>query len=557
VSKLWQTNLIGYGWTRKFEKGFSREAVIDLSRCCIDKTSSAELSEAINSMFRWYEKAETCYAYLSDVPDGAGLVPAQVRARFAASRWFTRGWTLQELIAPRYVLFFSRHWKYFGTKESLCDQISAITGIDTDTLLGAGLEHVSVARKMSWASCRNTTRIEDSAYCLLGLFDVNMPLLYGEGQKAFQRLQEEILRSSHDYSLFAWGLNPRGMLDLGEFAVAERGKSTSSGQLTAEPHTEEPPLRGLLASSPAEFESSRNVEPSSSAARFYLSEVPPVIHNRSVYIDFLMIDLEEDLNLSIAVLGYRPEAQSRGYIGLVLKHWGNELFRGRMQEPVFIKCKSIDLDGLQEHQNYLPSAIGKKALRFIQGRGDIFSASTQRLRIKEEPRLEILEGCFTMKYLPSREGCQLGMVYCAPGARYDRRNRVLWPNLRTTGPQAVFNFIMPEFGDRFVVVLARDKESKKTWAYASRVTGPFKVDHVFAGHINPIPGLQDLKVSEEGSVKISINDGADLFVQITTAPRKNTVMQDVSISISFKYQGNLEYNESNSMITWDSAQETN
>jgi hypothetical protein len=361
-----------------------------------------------------------------------------------------------------------------------------------------------------------------------------MPLLYGEGQKAFQRLQEEILRSSYDYSLFAWGLNPRGMLDLGELAAAERGKSTPSGQLTAEPHTGEPRLRGLLASSPAEFGSSRNVEPSSSAACFYLSEVPPAIHNRSVYIDLLVIDLEEDLNLSIAVLGYRPEAQSRGYIGLVLKHWGNRLFRGRMQEPVIIGHEYINLDWLQDHQNDRPSFISKNSIQFKESHGGKFSASTQRLRIKEEPRLEILEGCFMMKDLPPRYYCQLGMVYCAPGARYDRRNRVLWPNLRTTGPQAVFNFTMPEFGNRFVVVLARDKESKKTWAYASRGTGFFNVDHIFTGHVNPIPGLEDVKVSEEGSVKIFITAGMELFVQITTVTRNNTVMQEVSISIYFK-----------------------
>ena len=487
-------------------------------------------------MFRWYEKARICYAYLSDVPDSASLVPAQLRARFAASRWFTRGWTLQELIAPRYVDFYSQRWTSLGSKELLCDRISTITGIDTDTLLGAGLEHVSVARKMSWASCRKTTRSEDSAYCLLGLFDVNMPLLYGEGQKAFQRLQEEILRSSYDYSLFAWGLNSRGMHNLEDFRflMAESGKFTSGGQLTAEPHTEEPLLRGLLASSPAEFESSRNVEPSSSAARFHLSEVPPVIHNRSVYIDFLVIDLEEELNLSIAVLGYHPEAQPRDYIGLVLKHWGNELFRGRMQEPVIVGHKYINLDGLQDHQDGHPFVIGKNAVRFKEGHGGKFSASTQRLRIKEEPRLEILEGCFTMKHLPSREDCQLGMVYCAPGARYDRRNRVLWPNLQRTGPQAVFTFNMPESGDRFVVVLARNRESQKACAYASRQIGLFKFEHVLEGHLDAIPGLQDLKVSEEGIVKISINSRVDLFVQITTATRKNAVMQDVSISIPFK-----------------------
>ena len=160
-------------------------------------------------MFRWYQKARVCYAYLADVlkdtnPNEDSLVPEE----FSRSRWFTRGWTLQELVAPQNVVFYSRSWKNIGTKEQLCNTISTITGIDIDTLLGEDLTVVSVANKMSWASGRRTTRIEDMAYCLLGIFDVNMPLLYGEGQKAFLRLQEEILRSSYDHSLFAWGLGP-------------------------------------------------------------------------------------------------------------------------------------------------------------------------------------------------------------------------------------------------------------------------------------------------------------------------------------------------------------
>jgi hypothetical protein len=123
------------------------------SSCCIDKSSSAELSEAINSMFRWYEKAKVCYAYLCDVSQDTNL--KEDISEFVKSRWFKRGWTLQELLAPKSVDFYSRHekgWRFLGTKEDLCDYISSITGIDTDTLYGAGLEHVSVARKMSWAS---------------------------------------------------------------------------------------------------------------------------------------------------------------------------------------------------------------------------------------------------------------------------------------------------------------------------------------------------------------------------------------------------------------------
>ncbi|RYP09755.1 hypothetical protein DL764_001090 [Monosporascus ibericus] len=167
---------------------------------CIDKSSSAELSEAINSMFKWYRSSAVCYAYLYDLPE-RGL---------EQSRWFTRGWTLQEMIAPRELWFYDRHWVVQGSKSTLLDKLQEITGVDTTALRGGNLRFFSVARKMSWASKRQTTREEDIAYCLLGIFDISMPLLYGEGSKAFIRLQEEIIKEYDDESLFAWRSNALG-----------------------------------------------------------------------------------------------------------------------------------------------------------------------------------------------------------------------------------------------------------------------------------------------------------------------------------------------------------
>jgi hypothetical protein len=172
--------------------------------CCIDKSSSAELSEAINSMWRWYSKSEVCYAYLNDVHaeiDHEGR--NQVLGR---SKWFTRGWTLQELLAPRRVNLYNATWELIGTKHDMAELISSITGVD-QAYLGYRphpLEAASVAERMSWASKRETKRVEDVAYCLLGIFGVSMPLLYGEGDRAFQRLQEEIMKQSDDQSIFAW-----------------------------------------------------------------------------------------------------------------------------------------------------------------------------------------------------------------------------------------------------------------------------------------------------------------------------------------------------------------
>jgi hypothetical protein len=176
----------------------------------IDKSSSAELSEAINSMYMWYQKATICYAYLSDIfsaalvrnPDWSGIF--DVKRRFKHSRWFTRGWTLQELLAPAVLEFYSADWQPFGTKEQLKAEISEITGINPLALSGDPLSNFNVAEKMSWAAERQTTRLEDKAYCLLGIFEVNMPLLYGEGSRAFLRLQEHVMQVIEDYSIMAW-----------------------------------------------------------------------------------------------------------------------------------------------------------------------------------------------------------------------------------------------------------------------------------------------------------------------------------------------------------------
>ncbi|CCF37004.1 HET domain-containing protein [Colletotrichum higginsianum] len=171
--------------------------------CCIDKTSSAELSEAINSMFRWYRESAVCYVYLSDLPPQS---PGRFdSASFMAASWFTRGWTLQELIAPHHVEFYDQAWNDVGTKTSLMDLIHERTGIRCDVLSGRCLlTWVPVAERMSWASNRKTSRREDIAYCLLGIFDIHMPLLYGEGPRAFVRLQQEILRNSEDLSILLW-----------------------------------------------------------------------------------------------------------------------------------------------------------------------------------------------------------------------------------------------------------------------------------------------------------------------------------------------------------------
>jgi Cdc6-like AAA superfamily ATPase len=171
--------------------------------CCIDKSSSAELSEAINSMFRWYHNAERCYVYLADVSsctlDMDGEATRRWTPAFKKSRWFTRGWTLQELIAPASVEFFSKEREWLGDKKSLEQTIHEITGIPLKALRGSPPSEFSKDDRFSWATSRQTTRKEDEAYCLLGIFDLQMPLLYGEGrEKAMKRLQKEVREAAMD-----------------------------------------------------------------------------------------------------------------------------------------------------------------------------------------------------------------------------------------------------------------------------------------------------------------------------------------------------------------------
>ena len=246
---------------------------------CIDKSSSAELSEAINSMFTWYRSSATCYAFLSDLPE----------FDLEKSRWFTRGWTLQEMIAPRELRFYDRNWVIQGSKSSLLDKLQEITGVDTAALRGGNLRFFSVARKMSWASKRQTTREEDIAYSLLGIFDISMPLLYGEGSKAFIRLQEEIIKEYDDESLFAW-------------------RSTTLGHFS-----------GLLAPSPAAFSLSANMVPCLTGAPMLAG--PITVTSRGIRLEVPVEQFDEAKATYLVRLNCKPvsfERVSRTRVGIIV-----------------------------------------------------------------------------------------------------------------------------------------------------------------------------------------------------------------------------------------------
>jgi Heterokaryon incompatibility protein (HET) len=243
--------------------------------CCIDKTSSAELSEAINSMFQWYRLAVRCYAYLSDLP--SQLSARDIAKNLPSCRWFTRGWTLQELLAPRELIFFAKDWTRLGERCQWAYVISEATSIHAEALTGSvdTIRAFSVAQKFSWASKRSTTREEDMAYCLLGLFDCHIPLLYGEGSQAFRRLQEEILKTD-DQTIFAW-------------------RSDDTG------------YSGLLAPSPIAFKDCTSIAP----FRYWKSSQPYEITNAGLRINASLIPTEDSEVFHLILRCYDETAPER------------------------------------------------------------------------------------------------------------------------------------------------------------------------------------------------------------------------------------------------------
>lgn len=351
--------------------------------CCIDKSSSSELSEAINSMFRWYKDAARCYAYISDVPSFNVHSQADVATKFARSRWFARGWTLQELLVPTNVHFFSNDWSSLGSRDSLADIISAVTRIDIAFLLRLkSMDQASIAKKMSWASGRITTRLEDTAYCLLGIFGVNMPLLYGEGERAFIRLQEEIMRVSDDQSLFAWG-EPESTLTLPSESHERMGTTNQ--------------LRGLFASSPSEFATCGHIIPDEVAE----IEEPYTLTNKGVrlVVPIYKDDLTPDYD--IAILACRPEDSLLHVFVMPLKALGGCQFARGCTRPYPISRDHVTV--LANRILYIKQTLGTSVLPLIE--------STP------------LPPAFWIRSLPSVPGVCISNVL--PAGCWDPQNRIV------------------------------------------------------------------------------------------------------------------------------------
>ena len=257
-----------------------------IDTCCINKVDSVELGEAINSMYRWYSMSKLCIAYLQDVTSSVEI---------RQSEWFNRGWTLQELIAPKSVRFYGRNWNYLGDKASLSDTLVSKTGIPNDILKRTkDPSACSVAQRMSWAAKRTTTRIEDRAYSLMGLFNVNMPMIYGEREQAFMRLQEHIISKSADESIFVWDL------DLLEDSTRD----------AKQVHC------GLLATSPACFARCGNVVTTGRSQGFSINQfglyisVPATPYTLSSYYAPLKVKKEKTKGQCALLLSRLPDSDS-------------------------------------------------------------------------------------------------------------------------------------------------------------------------------------------------------------------------------------------------------
>lgn len=249
-----------------------------LDTCCIDRRNNTELSEAINSMYKWYRGSTVCYAYLYDVSD-----PSE----FIKSYWFLRGWTLQELIAPQVLKFFTRDWRLIGTREELVDPISRHTGINPDILRSARIpREITISQKMVWAKGRETTKVEDRSYSMLGILGISIFPVYGIGDGAFEELQLRLISKSSDQTLFSWYhtfTEPEDveMVDPDPApAAVPTPASNSTTDPTANPTPEgedivpNPPLNttGLLASSPSHYLKSYEI-PESEFRKNYMDNI--------------------------------------------------------------------------------------------------------------------------------------------------------------------------------------------------------------------------------------------------------------------------------------------
>ncbi|KAE9976271.1 hypothetical protein BLS_002145 [Venturia inaequalis] len=317
-------NKLGYGKIKGCcEQARAESTPIDwvwIDTCCIDQKKEAELGQAIRSMWRWYADAAFCYALLADVSGKTPIDSPSFDETFKNDKYFTRAWTLQELLAPKEVVMFSKDWDRIGTRAGFRKIISAATRIDPKALDGIDTSRssFSIAQRMCWAADRNCSIPEDIAYCLMGIFDVSMPVLYGENpEKAFLRLQEEIVKQTNDESLLAWDPDPDHI---------ESGAETSGSGYTTSPLR----LTGPLASHPRQFRNSGNIK----TFNIWDQAFPYSMHSGVMEIRLPLVPVLPPSDLFILMFNCAREGKE-GLVGIRIKklHPAAEKY-ARVMEPI-------------------------------------------------------------------------------------------------------------------------------------------------------------------------------------------------------------------------------
>jgi hypothetical protein len=475
--------------------------------CCIDKRSSAELSEAINSMFSWYQRAAVCYTYLDDVYfDDYTEGYLTWKDHFSNSRWFTRAWTLPELLAPRKVVFYAKGWRLLGTKSSLVKSIEKITGIDELTLLDPKQIHnASVAQRMSWAAKRESTRPEDRAYSLMGLFGVNMPILYGEGENAFLRLQEEIIKWSYDQTIFAWGTlsHDEGRLphhhqpvDLGEFDYDNLTGTT-----------------GVLAKSPQDFAGMQHIIASSPPPGQPASDY--TMTNKGLHITLPLIKTTTTPFQThyLAILNCHPEhdPSSRLTIPLTATATPNVFLRVRSSNSTATLVPASELAKPKHKTIYMPttpsqsshtlhSKLGEEEEIIFIRAADLVAPGYDVLDILPKPQPQGLEGA-------SRTGSWNGSVLWNRELRCLRVTGVDYTRRKGEGvlyQLAVVAFWNRHLGSGFVVRVLVDGVSKVVFVdlpplQRVQMDGEGKSLVAVAKRLLDNPGMVEMNVPVSGS----------------------------------------------------------
>ncbi|KAH7142640.1 HET domain protein [Dactylonectria estremocensis] len=397
--------------------------------CCIDKTSSAELTEAINSMFQWYRDAVVCYTWLADLPkekspDSRPSTQQTCITGLEGCRWFTRGWTLQELIAPMRVEFYDQEWHFRGTKADISDQLVRITNISDDVLRDPECMHrLSIAQRMSWAARRQTTRIEDTAYCLLGIFDVNMPMMYGEGARAFIRLQEAIAGESNDFSLFAW-------------------------KASADDHQM---YRGVFATSPSEFRGSASIR---------------VVRDAVFNPEFLMTNKGLRMNTSIFA------GQSRAYF-LGLNCSESQTSDSNAQEVgIWIQQRGGGVYSRVRCHEYAalpPGQVAKLGRIFLSRR--ISPSLSEELESSQNHAFVFRNGFNEANVATNAPEFPFEVIQFAPSEQWDSQGRMFVTH--GAGDFAAYGYFMPRFGsfhadelsgaESFILAFGRVPGEEEPW----------------------------------------------------------------------------------------------